>query len=171
MPLLQPALLPPTRSLADPLSPCLLPAAAPLPSEEQARQIKALNPDTHVWHYRNMQLRLTRNEFDCPKMFDERYAGYFLHNRDGSFLNTTAQFLPQWMGCDVAFPDATYPNETTQLYLDWRNESARNWWLDVHIGSIINSTVVDGFYCENSPSLTLVYAAGGGRRADDCCLT
>ena len=116
-------------------------------------------------------LRLTRNEFDCPKMFDERYAGYFLHNRDGSFLNTTAQFLPQWMGCDVAFPDATYPNETTQLYLDWRNESARNWWLDVHIGSIINSTVVDGFYCENSPSLTLVYAAGGGRRADDCCLT
>ena len=119
-------------------------------SEAQARQIKALNPETHVWHYRNMQLRLpSRNEFDCPKYHDERYADYFLHNLDGSFLNTTAQFLPTWMGCDTVFPDAKYPTETTQFYLDWRNESARNWWLDVHLGSIINSTVVDGFYWDD----------------------
>ena len=102
-----------------------------------------------MWHYRNMQLRLTRNEWDCPKMYDPAWAGYFLHNKDGSYLNTSAQFSPEWMGCDTTFPDAKYPSSTTQYYLDWRNESARNWWLDVQLGSIINSTVVDGFYWDD----------------------
>ena len=96
-----------------------------------------------------MQLRLTRNEWDCPKMYDPAWAGYFLHNKDGSYLNTTAPFSPVWMGCDTTFPDAKYPSSTTQYYLDWRNESARNWWLDVQLGSIINSTVVDGFYWDD----------------------
>ena len=66
-----------------------------------------------------------------------------------SLLNTTAQFLPAWQGCTAAFPDAKYPTHTMQTYLDWRNESARNWWLDVHLGSIINSSVVDGFYWDD----------------------
>ena len=131
-----------------PEDPCLY-AKTRTNLEEEARQIKAINPDTHVWHYVNMQLRLTRNEFDCPKMYDPTFAGFFLHNKDGSFLNTTAPFDADWQDCRGTFPDAKYPNETVQYYLDWRNESAQNWWLDVQLGSIINSTVVDGFYWDD----------------------
>jgi hypothetical protein len=36
-----------------------------------------------------------------------------------------------------------------QFYLDWRNASARQWWLDVKLGSLINSFVIDGFYWDD----------------------
>ena len=134
--------------LGPPQDPCMY-AKSWSSFEQQARQLKVLSPGTHVWHYRNMQLRLTRNEFDCPKMHDPAYAGFFLHNKDGSFLNTTAPFEADWQHCRTSFPGAKYPTSTLQTYLDWRNESARNWWLDTHLGSIINSTVVDGFYWDD----------------------
>ena len=36
-----------------------------------------------------------------------------------------------------------------QYYLDWRNATAREWWLDVKLGSLINSTLLDGFYWDD----------------------
>lgn len=96
-----------------PEDPCLY-AKTRTNLEDEARRIKAINPDTHIWHYINGQLRLTRNEFDCPLMYNPSFAGYFLHNKDGSYLNTTAPFDADWQDCHGTYPDAKYPNETVR---------------------------------------------------------
>ena len=45
--------------LGPPEDPCMYAKTWTL-MEEEARRIKAVSPGTHVWHYRNMQLRLVR---------------------------------------------------------------------------------------------------------------
>ena len=43
------------------------------------------------------------------------------------------------------------PTPTMESYfVDWRNESARTWWLDVKLQSIIDSPNTDGFYWDDN---------------------
>ena len=134
-------------------------------AEELARRVKAISPKTHVWSYVNMQLGLSRNQFDCPKLYEEEWSGFWLKdNRTG--LKFTVPHTQSQGNCDGTAPQDDY-NEfgrpcgtvngsvtdpacgMAQFYLDWRNASARQWWLDVKLGSLINSPVIDGFYWDD----------------------
>jgi hypothetical protein len=103
-------------------------------AEAQARAIKAISPDTHVWTYRNQQLGLARNQHDCPKMYDPDFSGFWLKNKTtGVPLNDNTAFVGQM----------------DQYFVDWRNASARAWWLEVKLQSLIDSSTMDGFYWDD----------------------
>jgi hypothetical protein len=107
-----------------------------------------------------MQLGLSRNQFDCPKLYEEQWSGFWLKdNRTGQKF--TIPHTQSQGNCDGTAPQDDYnefgrPCGTVngsktdpscgmgQFYLDWRNASARQWWLDVKLGSLINSSVIDG---------------------------
>ena len=115
-------------------------------AEEQARRIKATDPSTHVWTYRNMQLGLSRNEHDCPKMYNPEWSGFWLQDKkSGKPLNLGKATQGD---CDAVAPASDY-GIMDSYYLDWRNATAREWWLDVKLGSLINSTNLDGFYWDD----------------------
>ena len=131
-------------------------------AEELARRVKAISPKTHVWSYVNMQLGLSRNQFDCPKLYEEQWSGFWLKdNRTG--LKFTVPHTQSQGNCNRIAPQDDY-NEfgrpcsvvngtvtdpscgMAQFYLDWRNASARQWWLDVKLGALINSSVIGASY-------------------------
>jgi hypothetical protein len=122
-------------------------------AEARGRRIKAVNPETHVWTYRNMQLGLSRNEHDCPKMYDPQWSGFWLQDKKtGLPLNTGTATQGD---CSGVAPASDY-GTMDAYYVDWRNASARQWWLDVKLGSLINSTVLDGFYWDDPVSGLLI---------------
>jgi hypothetical protein len=117
--------------------------------EAQARSIKAINPTTHVFSYRNMQLGLSRNQHDCSKMYDPAYSGYWIQNKSsGMPLNDALPLAGFAKQCAAVAPASAY-TQMDQFFLDWRNASAREWWLDVKLGSLLRSTLVDGFFWDD----------------------
>ena len=57
-------------------------AAAESSMDEQARQVKAINPHTLVFHYRNTMQALSPFKDQCLKMRDPSYGGFFLRQSD-----------------------------------------------------------------------------------------
>lgn len=49
----------------------------------QAAMVKAVNPNTHVWIYRNLVKALSWYKAVGDKLADPAYSGWFLHFRDG----------------------------------------------------------------------------------------
>jgi hypothetical protein len=120
--------------------------------EAQARAIKAINPNTRVFSYRNMQLGLSRNQHDCSKMYDPAYAGYWVQNTtSGKPLNDVHSLdgLATKGGVCYGFAPQSAYSHMDQFFLDWRNASAREWWLDVKLGSLLNSSLIDGFFWDD----------------------
>ena len=117
-------------------------------AEAQAQNIKRINPSTRVFTYMNMQLGLSRNQIDCPKMYDPAFRGFWLTNKSSGLpLEHHNPFSPSV--CEsLETPASAYVN-LTEHFLDWRNESARQWWLDVKLQAIIDSPLLDGFYWDD----------------------
>lgn len=116
-------------------------------AEAQARAIKAINNQTRVFSYINMNLMLTRNQFDCPILHEPLFSGFLVTNTS-SGQPVHEQPVPQGSRCgDIAPPSAYMDLEA--YFLDWTNESAFNWWLDVKLQAFIDSPVIDGFYWDD----------------------
>eukprot|EP00035_Acanthoeca_spectabilis_P035936 m.36973 g.36973 ORF g.36973 m.36973 type:complete len:464 (+) comp7631_c0_seq1:146-1537(+) len=117
--------------------------------ELQARKIKAISPGTRVFSYHNMDLFLSRNEQDCPLMYDPAYEGYFCRDVSGDILNDPAVLSPAFAAsCAAVAPTTAF--DRMDIYIkDWRNASLRTWWLDEVIGRVISSEVIDGFYWDD----------------------
>jgi hypothetical protein len=117
--------------------------------EEQARHIKARNPHTKVFTYRNIELALSRDGPDCRKMYDEHYAGFFLRRQDGHVLDepSSAVNVSRLSECRAVDDNQSHYSQRDQYFIDWRNQSAVDWWLDEVVGSVARSHWVDGFFC------------------------
>ena len=120
--------------------------------EAQARQIKALNPHSKVFTYRNIELALSRDGPDCRKMYDPRFGGYFLRGLDGRVLNNPSPAINVTTDTECAAVDSNQSHyaQRDQYFLDWRNKSAAAWWLDEVIGGVARSRWVDGFFCAST---------------------
>ena len=119
--------------------------------EDQARRIKEMNPHTRVLMYRNLELARSVVGDDCRKMVDSRYNMFFLHNREGNILDYPSRPLNVTnvkSPCHGVASQSEY--FTTHAYfLDWRNTSTIQWWLDVVIGDVARSKYIDGFFWDD----------------------
>eukprot|EP00041_Stephanoeca_diplocostata_P023980 m.599627 g.599627 ORF g.599627 m.599627 type:complete len:587 (+) comp22427_c0_seq3:223-1983(+) len=118
--------------------------------EQQAKNIKSINPHTRVFTYHNQEELLLRNQQDCLIMRDPEYVKFFIHNSTGIVNN---QVRPR---C-TSIPNATYEAED-QYALDFRNENASRWWLETVIGAFLQSPVLDGFYWD-CPTVTSPFSS------------
>ena len=116
--------------------------------EAQARNIKAINPHTRVGTYHNMELGLQRNYQDCEKMYDPAFSGFFLRSKSGAILNDGVLQPNRSRECASVAPWTSY-RYLDQYFIDWRNQSAADWWLEEVIGGFIKSPVLDTFYWDD----------------------
>ena len=130
---------------ADPTDRCAN-ARAEAGLDAQAARIKALNPQTRVFLYRNTELGLSPYEDQCTKMYDPRYAGYWLRNTtSGAPFNEAAhvgQFLPCLQNTTNLVQD--------QYFRDFRNASSALDFVDNVVGSVTRSANADGVWFDDA---------------------
>jgi hypothetical protein len=146
---------------------------------QQASLIKAFNPDTKIWNYRNLVKALPWFDEVREKINDPAYSGWFLHfSPDGPWGNGSYN-VPQ---CDTDFspprcsalyhdqlqsPEHSKSGEFDPGYCvdpcdcggvpcgeylwDHRNESLREWLIHTHIlGPMgLGNANVSGFYLDD----------------------
>ena len=133
-------------------------SAAEWSMDEQARRVKAINPLTRVFHYRNTMQALSPFHDQCLKMHDSSYGGYFLRQADcatGPPINRVADprslepcqpsILPR--GCRL--PWGCRAIEMDQYVTDFTNASAAAWFVDTVIGYAANSSTADGVWFDD----------------------
>jgi hypothetical protein len=141
-------------------------SAAEWSMDEQARRVKAINPLTRVFHYRNTMQALSPFRDQCLKMHDASYGGFFLRQADratGPPINRVADprslepcqpsILPR--GCRL--PWGCRAIQMDQYVTDFTNASAAAWFVDTVIGHAANSSTADGVWFDDV----------GGTKVDD----
>jgi hypothetical protein len=134
----------------------------------QAAQVKAVNPRTHVWVYRQLVKALPWYREVGEKMADPRYSGWFLPFRKGgaSDLRNGSWHVPPCTGglCSNLYhsQDQVQPNSCNgtcdcsgvpcgEYLWDMRNASLREWIVREHImgeQGMANANV-SGFYFDD----------------------
>eukprot|EP01116_Phalansterium_solitarium_P001606 TRINITY_DN11420_c0_g1_i1.p2 TRINITY_DN11420_c0_g1~~TRINITY_DN11420_c0_g1_i1.p2 ORF type:complete len:487 (-),score=117.32 TRINITY_DN11420_c0_g1_i1:129-1589(-) len=105
---------------------------------EQARRIKAANPNTRVFVYRNMELALEWLASERRAMLNSSYAGFFLQYEHGTgHGNGTVYNEP--------IP------EGSQYFWDFRNKLVWQYWIDVIAGGPLatDNPWVDGIFTDD----------------------
>lgn len=124
----------------------------------EAAMIKAINPDTHVWIYRNLVKALSWYGAVREKLEDPQYSGWFLHFNNPSGPsnisvptgNTTLYHsqdqTPTELDCGGPCDCGSVP--CGEYLWDPRNASLRAWLIDVHIlgPTGLGNPNVTGFY-------------------------
>lgn len=141
-------------------------SAAEWSMDEQARRVKAINPLTRVFYYRNTMLALSPFKDQCRKMYSSSGCAFFLRQGDrdtGPPLNRAADprsiepcqpnVLPR--GCHL--PWGCRAIEQDQYLTDFQNASAADWFVDTVIGRVVNSSSADGVWFDDV----------GGAKVDD----
>ena len=133
-------------------------AAAEHSMDEQARQVKAINRHTRVFHYRNTMLGLSSFDDQCTKMYDPNCAGHWLTSGDragGSPINTPADprslepCLPRVLPPDCRLPWGCKGLQQDQYYRDFSNASAADYFVETVIGRAANSSNADGVWMDD----------------------
>jgi hypothetical protein len=109
----------------------------------QAAMIKAINPNTHVWIYRNLVKALSWYDAVREKLEDPQYSGWFLHfnNPDPSNYSVprgnTSLYHSQDQTPTVAECGGTKCDcgsiPCGEYLWDPRNASLRHWLINTHI--------------------------------------
>jgi hypothetical protein len=124
--------------------------------DEQAKLVKALNPHTRVFHYRNTMLGLSPFHDQCLKMYDPSFDGFYLRDGDragGRHVSGIAD--PRSL--EPCLPAVLPPHcrlpwgckgllQMDQYYTDFRNRSAADYFVETVIGHAANSTMADGVW-------------------------
>ena len=137
---------------------------------DQAAQIKAINPNTRVWVYRNLVHAGSWFKEVAEKIKDPRYAGWFVKFRHGGAvdLGNNTWHVPPCTGavCSQLYHSQDQSPETAQdcsglcdcngvpcgeYLFDHRNASLREWIVQEHVmGSLgMGNPNVSGFYFDD----------------------
>jgi hypothetical protein len=115
---------------------------------EQCRQIKAVNPLTKCFVYRNTELALEWLEPQRAVMYDPQYADYFLQYQPGNPSNTTPGTI---YNEDAGAPAAGY----NQFFWNYSNPDAVSYVLNVSEQGLLGtaSPWVDGTFLDDSQAI------------------
>jgi len=128
--------------------------AKPMSCEEtlvtQAQMTKKINPDTHVWVYRNIVKALPWFSSVRAKLEDPKYWGFFLHYKNPSG-NTATTNLYHDFG-QTPSGDCGVGVQCGEYLFDHRNSSLREWLINdvlVSHNGVLNPAI-DGFFFDDN---------------------
>jgi hypothetical protein len=144
-----------SRPSSDPAAPCAN-AEAEAGLDEQAVRLKQLSPDTRVLVYRNTELGMSSFGQQCDKMYDPRYAGYWLRDaRTGRPFNDPAhatQFGPCLPSQNLS------ALRQDQFFRDFRNASSAADFVGSVVGAVARSPSVDGVWFDDTSGCCVEHA-------------
>jgi len=128
--------------------------AKPMNCEEllttQAQMTKKINPETHVWVYRNIVKALPWFSAVRAKLEDPRYWGFFLHYKNATG-NTATTNLYHDFG-QTPSGDCGVGVQCGEYLFDHRNSSLREWLINevlVSQNGVLNPAI-DGFFFDDN---------------------
>jgi len=142
--------------------------AKPMNCEEtlvmQAQQTKKVNPNTHVWVYRNIVKALPWFSTVRTKLEDPKYWGWFLHYKNASG-NTASTNLYHDFG-QTPGGDCGNGVECGEYLFDHRNDTLREWLINEYVVSqngVLNPAIDGVFFDDN-------WSASGPAEEDPKCI-
>jgi len=128
--------------------------AKPMSCEEtlttQAEMTKKLNPNTHVWVYRNIVKALPWFSSVRVKLEDPKYWGFFLHYKNASGTTATTNLYHDFG--QTPSGDCGTNVQCGEYLFDHRNASLRDWIINEYLvtqNGVLNPAI-DGFFFDDN---------------------